>query len=234
MQSIEKTLSTIGKLSQDNRLHHFLNLKSSREMTSQEYQDIENKICQVISLRKGDEVSVDILCLRTDNNQYKIDDLKPVLSHLISQPLELSYKYVIFNEAHKLSVTCQNKLLKVLEEPPIALKFIFISHTSKDFLPTIKSRFLQFHFVWKSKSSFEWDQLIAKLTTHELYQELKNDPDKMNSYLRFISDKISETSNFKLCDKILEISQKIQRKMELNLSLNLEISQLKELYLHIK
>lgn len=69
-----------------------------------------------------------------------INDVAEIINQLLAIPQFGKKKIVIFDEAHMFTKDALNSLLKILEEPPIHLIFIFLT-TEIDLLPeTIKSR----------------------------------------------------------------------------------------------
>ena len=82
-----------------------------------------------------------------------IDDIKELVENLSFRPRHVSKKFVIIDEAHQLTSAAINALLKVVEEPPRHVHFVFCTtelpsdstDTDKAFL-TLSSRcqFLQF------------------------------------------------------------------------------------------
>jgi DNA polymerase-3 subunit delta' len=75
--------------------------------------------------------------------------------------------------APKFSIIAQNKLLKVLEEPPFNKEFILITKSKSSLLPTIKSRLPVINLSKKSsiKENIELD--LENLGEEEIYNFLK-------------------------------------------------------------
>ena len=57
--------------------------------------------------------------------QRGIDDIREIREHVVLQPVEGRYKVYILDEAHQLTDAAFNALLKLIEEPPPHLVFIF-------------------------------------------------------------------------------------------------------------
>ena len=74
-----------------------------------------------------------------------IRDLRDVAAVL---PSRLRYKVFIIDEAHGLSKSANNALLKILEEPPAHVVFILATTEPEKLLPTIISRTQRFDF-WR-------------------------------------------------------------------------------------
>lgn len=70
-------------------------------------------------------------------DEFKIEHAKAVIAE--SYISESQTKYIILG-ANNFNKVSQNSLLKVLEEPPKNIKFIIISPTKSNLLPTVRSR----------------------------------------------------------------------------------------------
>ena len=58
-------------------------------------------------------------------SQRGIDDIREIRDHVVLQPVEGRFKVYILDEAHQLTDAAFNALLKLIEEPPPHLVFIF-------------------------------------------------------------------------------------------------------------
>ena len=63
------------------------------------------------------------------------------------QPVEGRYKVYILDEAHQLTDAAFNALLKLIEEPPPHLVFVFCTTDLAKMLPTVRSRCQTFMFA---------------------------------------------------------------------------------------
>jgi DNA polymerase-3 subunit gamma/tau len=79
-------------------------------------------------------------------SQRGIDDVREIRDHVILQPVEGRYKVYILDEAHQLTDAAFNALLKLIEEPPPHLVFIFCTTDLAKMLPTVRSRCQTFRF----------------------------------------------------------------------------------------
>lgn len=76
-----------------------------------------------------------------------VDDVRALRENIGFAPMEGRYKIFIVDEAHMLSRSAFNALLKTLEEPPPRAVFIFATTEAHKFPPTIISRCQ--HFVFR-------------------------------------------------------------------------------------
>jgi DNA polymerase-3 subunit gamma/tau len=80
-------------------------------------------------------------------SQRGIDDVREIREHVILQPVEGRHKVYILDEAHQLTDAAFNALLKLIEEPPPHLVFVFCTTDLAKMLPTVRSRCQTFLFA---------------------------------------------------------------------------------------
>ena len=75
-----------------------------------------------------------------------VDDVRALRETAVFAPAESRFRFMIIDEAHQLSTKAIDAFLKMVEEPPAHLKFIFAT-TEPDKMPsTLRSRTHQFNF----------------------------------------------------------------------------------------
>ena len=115
-------------------------LNCERGPTSQP--DTECHVCRVIAA--GTSLDVDEMDAAS---QRGIDDIRDIRDHAVLQPVEGRYKVYILDEAHQLTDAAFNALLKLIEEPPPHLVFVFCTTDLGKMLPTVRSRCQTFVFA---------------------------------------------------------------------------------------
>ena len=80
-------------------------------------------------------------------SQRGIDDIREIRDRVVLQPVEGRSKVYILDEAHQLTDAAWNALLKLIEEPPPHLLFIFCTTELQKVLPTVRSRCQTFVFA---------------------------------------------------------------------------------------
>jgi len=80
-------------------------------------------------------------------SQRGIDDIREIRERVILQPAEGRYKVYILDEAHQLTSAAFNALLKLIEEPPPHLVFVFCTTDLHQMLDTVRSRCQTFVFA---------------------------------------------------------------------------------------
>ena len=79
-------------------------------------------------------------------SQRGIDDAREIRERAVLQPVEGGYKVYIIDEAHQLTNQAWQALLKLIEEPPPHLVFIFCTTDLASVLTTVRSRCQTFVF----------------------------------------------------------------------------------------
>jgi len=100
--------------------------------------------CHVcVSIANG--TSLDVIEMDAAS-QRGIDDIREIRERVVLQPVEGTYKVYILDEAHQLTDAAWNALLKLIEEPPPHLLFVFCTTELQKVLPTVRSRCQTFVF----------------------------------------------------------------------------------------
>lgn len=79
-------------------------------------------------------------------SQRGIDDIREMRERVVLQPAEGRHKIYILDEAHQLTKEAWNALLKLIEEPPPHLVFVFCTTDLSSVIPTVRSRCQTFVF----------------------------------------------------------------------------------------
>ena len=82
----------------------------------------------------------------------KIDDIRELRTNAVYAPLEMRKKIFIIDECHQLTSDSWEALLKIIEEPPAHLMFIFCTTRPEDVPETIETRCMSFEFRTLSTS----------------------------------------------------------------------------------
>lgn len=98
---------------------------------------------------------LDFLMIEPDGSSIKNEQIKSFQEFLSFKPNESKKKIVIINDSNLMTVSAQNTILKILEEPPAYALIIFISQNSNKLLETIQSRCQIIRFNPLKKSIIE-------------------------------------------------------------------------------
>src|SRR5215831_14253964 len=103
-----------------------------------------DKVCNAcVTIANG--TSLDVVEMDAAS-QRGIDDIREIRERVVLQPAEGRYKVYILDEAHQLTDAAWNALLKLIEEPPPHLVFVFCTTDLAKVLPTVRSRCQTFVF----------------------------------------------------------------------------------------
>ena len=86
----------------------------------------------------------DLLIIDAGPEKILVDDISVLDDWIYKPPFESKNKIVFINNSHNMTEIVQNKILKILEEPPSYLIFFLSAENSNILLPTVISRSLLF------------------------------------------------------------------------------------------
>jgi DNA polymerase-3 subunit gamma/tau len=93
----------------------------------------------------ADGTSLDVIEMDAAS-QRGIDEVREIRERAMLRPAEGQYKVYIIDEAHQLTNQAWNALLKLIEEPPPHLVFVFSTTDLAKVIPTVRSRCQTFVF----------------------------------------------------------------------------------------
>ena len=174
------------------------------------------------------KTSPDIFIIEPQGQFITIDQVRNLKRHIFQKPLKSNFKFVIIEEANKLTDEAQNALLKILEEPPASAVIVLEADNKQQFLPTILSRVI----IKKTKlpklptgSDFNILEESDSLTTLEKVIQCKNPSIWLSSQIQMIYAKLLKkigggNSNFTPEDlaEIIEKCAKAKAMIEANVN----------------
>ena len=101
------------------------------------------KCTSCVAINLGEDIDVLEIDGATNNGVEQVRELR---QNAIYRPARARFKIYIIDEVHMLSTSAFNALLKILEEPPSHVKFIFATTEPNKVIPTIQSRCQRFDF----------------------------------------------------------------------------------------
>lgn len=122
-------------------------------------------VCQsCIELAPNGPGSMDVI--EIDAATYRgIDDAKELRERAVYAPVNSRFKVYIIDEAHQLTRDAFNVLLKLVEEPPPHLRFIFATTEPDKIIPTLRSR--THHYPFRLVSAKTLAEHMAKMCESE-------------------------------------------------------------------
>jgi len=97
-----------------------------------------------VAINIGEDIDVIEIDGASNNS---VDEVRKLRQNAIYRPARCRFKIYIIDEVHMLSTSAFNALLKILEEPPSHVKFIFATTEPNKVIPTIQSRCQRFDFT---------------------------------------------------------------------------------------
>jgi DNA polymerase-3 subunit delta' len=154
--------------------------KKTEDLLIQTFCTTKEKDCFCSQCKKIKHNQHESLIWIHPEREYKLQNIEIVFEKTKFALPPNQHFFFILQKAHTLSLTCANKLLKVLEEPPTGYKFILHTNNVNAILPTIKSRCHIVNFVTETQdcnvkhpiASFFYDRLLDNPVEFE--KELKN------------------------------------------------------------
>ena len=101
---------------------------------------LECEACRAVAEETPDVVEIDAA------SNTSVDDVRNLKEEAVYTPLSCRYKVYIIDEVHMLSTAAFNALLKLIEEPPPHVVFIFATTETHKVPATILSRCQRFDF----------------------------------------------------------------------------------------
>lgn len=119
---------------------------------------------QFIKTEQG--LDIDIKVYPKNNEKLLVADSNEIVAESFIKAVNLPYKVFIINNVDASTEEAQNKLLKILEEPPENVYFLLGATSEEKVLPTIKSRCDKIKILPLS------NEQLDKITTDKLAQIL--------------------------------------------------------------
>ena len=120
-------------------------------------------VCEhCVAIRSGSSMDV----IEIDAASHRgIDDAREIRERAIFMPASARFKVYIIDEAHQITSDAFNALLKLVEEPPPHLKFIFATTEPDKVLQTIRSR--THHYAFRLVPPAILRDFLAKVAVDE-------------------------------------------------------------------
>ena len=139
-----------------------------------------------VSINTGDDI--DVIEIDGASNRG-IDNIRELIGNAIYRPARCRFKIYIIDEVHMLTTEAFNALLKILEEPPGHVKFIFATTEPNKVIATIQSRCQRFDF----------NNISAREITAQLEKILKSEKIK---YEKDVALPIAKMANGSMRDAL--------------------------------
>ena len=114
----------------------------------------DRRTCELIDT----EMFADCMFVPQIGAKTTVADVRTVIDDCYIKPVEADRKLYVFDNAQDMNAAAQNKLLKVLEEPPVNVYFLLGALNEAAVLPTVKSRTKRLELL-----SFTKEQIVKEL-----------------------------------------------------------------------
>jgi DNA polymerase-3 subunit gamma/tau len=115
-----------------------------------------------VAIRAGSSMDV----IEIDAASHRgIDDAREIRERAIFMPASARFKVYIIDEAHQITSDAFNALLKLVEEPPPHLKFVFATTEPDKVLQTIRSR--THHYAFRLVPPAQLREFLSQVCTDE-------------------------------------------------------------------
>ena len=197
---------------QKDELPNFIVYEHALDKIQEDSKNLEQAILDITGLKSI--THPDLLIISPTDGNYKVDDgnLSAMMKFLSQKPMENKKKWLIWTQSELLSSTILNKLLKVLEEPPVFSQIIFFHQKGAPLLSTIRSRAIFFREPSEKNQTQTSSELfiLSSNTPEEVYARAKEfDEEEEKLFLGNLSDQIS---NFQDAQKTLNEIKSIEKK----------------------
>lgn len=189
--------------------YHADQLPSFVVIKDQWSEELEKQFIQEVLAKENTDPSrfqmaenLDVLFLTPSEKGYLVDDgaLESVFKFVSTKPLKLKKKWVVWTRAHEINNTLLNKLLKILEEPPQFVQFLFLTDHKKELLQTIQSRAIT--LVSPNPLHSYEDSEIYPLKFEDAYARVKEfDSEEEASYIQQL---VNDINSYKKADEFLK------------------------------
>ncbi len=129
------------------------------------------------------------------------EQVNDVRQFIYKKPLLAPLKAILFDDAANLNESAQNKLLKILEDPPGEILLIFITSRPDRLLPTVASRLT--HINFSPLSGDQMKQLIARYNLEYDDVLLGLSAGSFGSYMRLQTDEVFAARSRALIDLLV-------------------------------
>ncbi|MDR2538533.1 MAG: DNA polymerase III subunit gamma/tau [Bifidobacteriaceae bacterium] len=160
-----------------------------------------------VDLARGGTGSLDVIEIDAASHRG-VDDARDLRDRLNFTPARDRFKIIILDEAHMITQAAFNSLLKVIEEPPSYVKFIFATTEPEKVIETIRSRTYQYLY-----KLVEPQVLMPYLETICKQEKVQVESGVLNLVIRAGAGSVRDSLS--VLDKILAASENQQLELDL-------------------
>jgi hypothetical protein len=208
---VDKIQEILIQKAREKKLAHFYLLSAS----STDHEGYLRKWCEAwlqTLTNKNIHNHPDILTIDIPQEQrsYKWDDISEIFNFLNHNALEWDQKFIIIDSAHKLNDLMANKMLKVLEEPPVPCTFLMLNPLKKSLLHTIESRAVKLQIVTAGEALEVELPNLNEMDLHQFIEYFRNNPESE----KHLTQRIYSQANFQSAQATLRMQEYQQLQKE--------------------
>ena len=180
--------------------------------------ELLTKVC--VSSVESLKNNIDLLFIQADEEKksYTVDDITPLFKFINNNASKLPLKFIIINDAHKITPIVANKLLKVLEEPPIELAVFLLNPQNKQLLSTLQSRAIEIRLRGR-QDRYEDNYIqsvMARCLTFQDFDQEVSDQNIFDIIKKSINILVKKVENIENCQSVLKLLKTIENDMIFN------------------
>lgn len=140
----------------------------------------------------------DIISVEPEENKKSISvaQVREIISKAYIKPYMAQRKVFVIDKAHLLSETSQNTLLKVIEEPPSDMVFIFLCESAASLLPTVISRCVVLSLTPpETEECVEYISAVSKKNREEIENALRSTRNNIGKALKILESRKTKKSD---------------------------------------
>ena len=179
------------------------------------------KSAEFVKVESG--VDLDIKVYPKNGEKMLVSDSNEIVAEVYTKPVNMQNKIFVINNFDISTLEAQNKLLKVLEEPPKNVYFLISAQSEEKVLPTIRSRCDKIKInpmTQEEMSTFSSDKIACVLGGGYIGKTLQLE--KNDSLRRLTEFVVSLFTRLKTSKQVIKFSKTMLEEKD-NLDLILEI-----------
>jgi hypothetical protein len=214
----------IGKQNLAFVLAHMIVIPNEEILVAPSLMDIESSYFEPFKNWPYSIESINFISTDSDkSDQISIDQIRSISSTVYFKNNIHEKKVVVISNINNLTISAQNALLKIVEEPPKDTYFILLHDENTMILPTIRSRCSHYSIDHMCIDRFIGDYINLKILNQfnfNLKEILSRDRDDIINQSIFIDSILSDIYNDSKSLNLLKISKEIIDKQLFTLFLN--------------
>ena len=123
-------------------------------------------------IQNGTHPNFYLIDLIDGKKNIEVNQIRPMIAHMRKSSFNEMPRFVLIDNVENLNKNSTNALLKIIEEPNENIFFILIHNSSKNILPTLKSRCLTFKINLTFYETIEISNFLLK---ENIFQLIHND-----------------------------------------------------------